>query len=84
MSEARTAWFHHFWPWFIVGLLAVSVVGSLCTVVIAYRYGDVEVMRTPIAPASPRQSIGAASAIATDREPARPPPLPGPSLTEVR
>ena len=46
MSQDRSAWYYHFWPWFIVGLLGVSVVGSLSTVVIAYRYGDVEVSRT--------------------------------------
>ena len=47
MSDAGTSWFHHFWPWFIVCLLGVSVVASLSTVVIAVRYADSEVERTP-------------------------------------
>lgn len=52
MSESPTPWFHHFWPWFIVALLGISVLGSLATVAIAYRYGDVEVLRTsdPMSP----------------------------------
>jgi hypothetical protein len=54
MIEERSAWFYHFWPWFIVCLLGVSVVGSLCTVAIAYRYGDVEVERTSSAPPATR------------------------------
>jgi hypothetical protein len=60
MNEDRSAWFYHFWPWFIVVLLGVSVVGSLCTVAIAYRYGDVEVSRTAVAvpPASHRAPPG--------------------------
>lgn len=37
-----SAWYHHFWPWFIVCLLGVSVVASLYTVSIAYRLGDLE------------------------------------------
>jgi len=48
MSETSSAWYHHFWPWFIVGLLGVSVVASLATVAIAVHYGDVEVERTPV------------------------------------
>jgi len=48
MSETGSAWYHHFWPWFIVGLLATSVLASLTTVAIAVRYRDAEVVRTPI------------------------------------
>jgi len=33
-------WYRHAWPWFIVSLLGVSVVGSLATVVLAYRGRD--------------------------------------------
>jgi len=53
MSEHPSPWFHHFWPWFIVALLGISVLGSLATVAIAYRYGDSEVLRTsePMSPA---------------------------------
>lgn len=46
MSQVGTAWYHHFWPWFIVGLLAISVVASLTTVAIAVRGADEEVARS--------------------------------------
>ncbi len=46
MSETRVRWFYHFWPWFIVLLLGVSVLASLTTVFIAVRYGDTEVDRS--------------------------------------
>jgi hypothetical protein len=35
-------WYRHFWPWFVVGLLGVSIAGSLTTVVIAFRLGNLE------------------------------------------
>jgi len=38
-------WYRQFWPWFIVGLLGISVVGSLSTVAIALRGADAEVRR---------------------------------------
>ena len=38
-----TPWYQHFWPWFIVVLMGVSIVGSLVTVAIAYRHRDVDV-----------------------------------------
>jgi len=67
-APAPKAWFRQFWPWFIVGLLAVSVVGSLATVVIAYRHGDVEVARTGSAPPPDRfgRSESRGSAPASD------------------
>ena len=40
-----TPWYLNFWPWFIVILMTVSVLASVATVVIAYRYGDVDVRR---------------------------------------
>ncbi len=43
MSHAA-AWYQHFWPWFIVGLLGVSVLASLSTVYVAYSLGDLEVV----------------------------------------
>ena len=49
--EEGSAWYLNFWPWFIVGLLGVSVVASLATVVIAYRHRDVDV-RASVAPGS--------------------------------
>ena len=42
-AENGSAWYHHFWVWFIIGLLGFSVIGSLGTVVIAYRHRDVDV-----------------------------------------
>lgn len=36
-------WYRHFWPWFIVVLMVVSVGASLATVVIAYGLGDLEI-----------------------------------------
>lgn len=42
---AGAPWYRQFWPWFIVGLLGVSVVGSLSTVAIALRGADPEVRR---------------------------------------
>jgi hypothetical protein len=35
-------WYHHFWPWFIVLLLGISVIASLYTVSLAYQLGDIE------------------------------------------
>ncbi len=44
-------WYQNSWPWFIVGLLGISVLGSLGTVYIAFVYGDVEVDRSsPVRP----------------------------------
>lgn len=45
--EQGAPWYVQFWPWFIVGLLTVSVVGSLFTVAIAYRARDTEIRREP-------------------------------------
>ena len=41
--ELGSPWYQNFWPWFIVILLGLSVVGSLVSVAIAYRYRDVDV-----------------------------------------
>ena len=41
--EYGTPWYQNFWPWFIVILLGVSVVGSLVTVAIAYQHRDIDV-----------------------------------------
>ncbi|GEM_PF-6648413 len=40
-------WYHHFWPWFLVVLMAISVGASLTTVVIAYGLGDLELPDPP-------------------------------------
>jgi len=42
-DRVGTPWYLNSWPWFIVILMTVSVLASLATVVIAYRYGDVDV-----------------------------------------
>lgn len=56
-TMSGTPWYLHFWPWFIVVLLGVSVIGSLATVYVAYRYRDQEIARS--APAeSERTAIG--------------------------
>jgi len=53
-AEVGSPWYQNFWPWFIVILLGVSVVGSLVTVAIAYHYRDVDVrVSTPVEAAYP-------------------------------
>ena len=62
MSDEGSAWFYHFWPWFIVGLLTVSVVGSLATVMIAFNGADIEIPRHSTVEARPhRDEIPAAA-----------------------
>ena len=46
-EETPSPWYRHFWPWFIVVLMVLSVAASLWTVVIAHRHRDVEVGRAP-------------------------------------
>jgi hypothetical protein len=51
MSEPLPAlaplpWYRHFWPWFVLGLLGTSIVGSLTTVYIAVSGRDPEVRDT--------------------------------------
>jgi uncharacterized membrane protein YadS len=41
-AVAESPWYRHFWPWFVVGLLGVSIAGSLATVVVAFNLGDLE------------------------------------------
>ena len=42
-AAAGLPWYRHFWPWFVVGLLGISVIGSLTTVYIAVSGRDPEV-----------------------------------------
>lgn len=50
-------WYRHFWPWFIVILMVLSVGASLATVVIAYGLGDLEISDSrPAAASAPRVS----------------------------
>jgi len=58
-TEAPTPWYQHFWPWFIVVLMGVSIAASLWTVAIAYRHRDVEVRASVrhTRPADQRASI---------------------------
>ena len=52
--ELGSPWYKNFWPWFIVILLGVSVIGSLVTVAIAYRHRDIDVRAsTPVEAAYP-------------------------------
>ncbi|MFK7895547.1 MAG: hypothetical protein AB8G23_06905 [Myxococcota bacterium] len=44
-APAGSPWYRNSWPWFIVGLLGISVLGSLATVYIAYVHRDEEVRR---------------------------------------
>lgn len=48
-------WYQNFWPWFIVGLLGVTVVGSLTTVYIAFLYGDEEIPRASVSVEAPER-----------------------------
>ncbi len=59
-------WYRHFWPWFVVGLLGVSVAGSLTTVVLAFRLGDLEL------PAA--EQAGGSGGAAVPARPGRPGP----------
>jgi hypothetical protein len=63
-SAQATPWFHHFWPWFIVLLLGVSVIASLYTVSLAYQLGDLESPK-----GAPRSELGAESSAAPNAAP---------------
>jgi len=57
-SEYGSPWYQNFWPWFIVGLLGISVVGSLFTVAIAYQHRDIDVrIQSPSEAGSPSTSF---------------------------
>lgn len=60
-------WYQHFWPWFIVLLLGISVIASLYTVSLAYRLGDIE------SPADESQSPGDSSSAIDSRGASRTP-----------
>jgi len=45
-TAAPLPWYRHFWPWFVLGLLGISVTGSLTTVYIAVSGRDPEVRGT--------------------------------------
>jgi uncharacterized membrane protein YadS len=50
-AAAGSPWYHHFWPWFIVILLGVSVLASIGTVYVAFVHRDVEIDRSvPMTP----------------------------------
>ena len=36
-------WYLHFWPWFLVALLGISVAASLWTVHVAFGLGDLSI-----------------------------------------
>jgi len=54
--EVGSPWYRNFWPWFIVLLLATSVVGSLVTVAIAYRHRDIDVRDVEVRGSAPVES----------------------------
>jgi hypothetical protein len=56
-EDKGTPWYLNSWPWFIVILLSISVVGSLATVVIAYRHRDVDV-RGLVEPRALKEELG--------------------------
>lgn len=36
----QKAWYLHAWPWFIIGLLSITVVGCFFTIYLAIKYPD--------------------------------------------
>lgn len=62
-EPAGSPWYRNFWPWFLVILMGVSVLASLGTVVVAYRYADVDVRhhdridRAVLAPATSADEV---------------------------
>ena len=43
-SEEHTGpWYRHFWPWFLIVLMVLSMAASLGTVVVAVGLGDLSV-----------------------------------------
>ena len=45
-APAGSPWYRNSWPWFIVALLGISVVGSLATVYVAFVHRDIEIDRS--------------------------------------
>ncbi len=67
-----SAWYRHFWPWFIVGLLVVSVVGSLLTVHLAIEAVAASEHRSEVAPVdSGRVDAPKAEALEHESRPGR-------------
>jgi hypothetical protein len=57
-QAVSSPWYRHFWPWFVIGLLGSAVAGSLVTVALAFRLGDLELPAAeqadgPVGAASP-------------------------------
>lgn len=38
-SNARS-WYQYFWPWFIIGLLFITIVGCIMTIYLAIHFPD--------------------------------------------
>ena len=65
-TTQSSPWFHHFWPWFIVLLLGISVIASLYTVSIAYGLGNLELpAETSAGPESTPPPIDSGAALRT-------------------
>ncbi len=66
MTETKqaTAWYRQFWPWFVMALPALAVLGGLATLYIATRNPD------PIIQRSEDERIGPVifESLRTDRE----------------
>ena len=82
-ESSGTAWYWHFWPWFLVILMALSITASLFTVSVAYRLGDIEealdaprgvvtpgVSGKPTGAASSPSALPSAAATESSRSPA--------------
>ena len=62
INPDSAAWYFHFWPWFIVVLLGISVAGSLYTVSIAYSLGDLEEPADVRTPSTSQSAVDASEA----------------------
>ncbi len=49
-EENTGPWYLHFWPWFLVVLMVLSMAASLGTVVVAVGLGDLSVTSEGVAP----------------------------------
>lgn len=43
MNTATSAWYRHFWPWFVIAMLSSAVTGSFVSLYFALHTTDVVV-----------------------------------------